>query len=136
MHYLSFGGCGVHPKPDAPLRATLTRHPSVADWSPMKANELVLVQGMADTKSALREWNTQPWQTLRVWLAWSLLTAVGLLVAVYVVALLSHPDPTPLALPGVNADATFADAQRVIFKNSLVLALHAMACVAGFLAGS
>jgi zinc transporter ZupT len=102
----------------------------------MKANELVLVQGMADTKSALREWNTQPWQTLRVWLAWSLLTAVGLLVAVYVVALLSHPDPTPLALPGVNADATFADAQRVIFKNSLVLALHAMACVAGFLAGS
>ena len=104
--------------------------------SRMKANELVLVQGMADTKSALREWNAQPWQTLRVWLGWSVLTAVGLLLAVYVVARLSAPDPTPLVLPGVNYEATFADAQHVIFKNSLVLALHAMACVAGFLAGS
>ena len=102
----------------------------------MKANELVLVQGMADTKSALREWNTRPWQTMRTWLLWSLGTAVGLLLAVYVVARLSTPDSTLLMLPGVHSDPTLNDAWYILFKNSLVLALHAMACVAGFLAGS
>jgi hypothetical protein len=102
----------------------------------VETNELVLVQGMADTKSALAEWNTRPWQTLRTWLGWSLLTAAGLLVAVYVVARLSRPDPSGLVIPGVNRDATFADVQHVLLRNSLVLALHSMACVAGFLAGS
>ncbi|HEX8066086.1 MAG TPA: hypothetical protein VF520_06130 [Thermoleophilaceae bacterium] len=102
----------------------------------MKANELVLVQGMSDTKSALAEWNLHPWRTLRVWLGWSLVTAVGLLLAVYVVARLSSPDPSGFELPGVDHDPTFADARHVLFRNSLVLALHGMACVAGFLAGS
>jgi hypothetical protein len=102
----------------------------------MKANELVLVQGMSDTKAALVEWNRHPWRTLRTWLMWSIVTAVGLLLAVYVVARLSEPDPTTIFIPGVHQDATWADAQHVLFRNSLVLALHAMACVAGFLAGS
>jgi hypothetical protein len=102
----------------------------------VNTNELVLVQGMAATKETLAEWNRAPWATLRVWLGWSLLTAVGLLVAVYVVATMSTPDPTRLTIPGVNRAAHFGDVQRVLFKNSLVLALHGMACVAGFLAGS
>jgi hypothetical protein len=102
----------------------------------MKANELVLVQGMSDTKAALAEWNRQPWQTLRVWLTWAVLTAVGLLVATYVVARLSAPDPSGLTIPGIGSDPQFSDAQHILFKNSLVLALHSMACVAGFLAGS
>jgi hypothetical protein len=102
----------------------------------VNTNELVLVQGMAATKETLAEWNRAPWATLRVWLGWSLLTAVGLLMAVYVVATMSTPDPTRLTIPGVNRPADFGDVQRVLFKNSLVLALHGMACVAGFLAGS
>ena len=102
----------------------------------VNTNELVLVQGMAATKETLAEWNRAPWATLRVWLGWSLLTAVGLLVAVYAVAQVSTPDPTRLLLPGLQYPATFEDVQGVLFKNSLVLALHGMACVAGFLAGS
>jgi uncharacterized membrane protein YdcZ (DUF606 family) len=102
----------------------------------MKTNELVLVQGMADTKAALAEWNRHPWRTLRVWLGWSLVTAIGLLFAVHVIATLSNPDPTPLTIPGVQREPRLSDAGHVLFKNSLVLALHAMACVAGFLAGS
>jgi uncharacterized membrane protein SpoIIM required for sporulation len=39
-------------------------------------------------------------------------------------------------LPGVNGPALFGDAQHVFFRNLLVLALHSMACVAGFMAGS
>jgi hypothetical protein len=102
----------------------------------VNTNELVLVQGMTATKETLAEWNRDPWGTLRGWLGWALLTAVGLLLAVYVVARLSTPDPTQLIIPGVQRDAHFGDAERVLLKNSLVLALHAMACVAGFLAGS
>ena len=107
-----------------------------ADARPVNTNELVLVQGMAATKDTLAEWNHDPWGTLRSWLGWAVLTAVGLLVAVYAVALMSTPDATQLIIPGVQRDATFDDAERVLLKNSLVLALHAMACVAGFLAGS
>ena len=57
-------------------------------------------------------------------------------MAVYVVAKLTTPDSSPLLLPGVTRDATLGDSGRVLFRNSLVLALHAMACVAGFIAGS
>lgn len=102
----------------------------------MNTNELVLVQGMAATRETLSEWNHAPWATLRVWLGWSLLTAVGLLATVYVVAKMSTPDPTRLTIPGVHYPASFEDVKHVLLKNSLVLALHGMACVAGFLAGS
>ncbi len=99
-------------------------------------NELVLVQGISDTRLTLAEWNRRPWPVFRTWLFWSVVTAVGLLCAVYVVATLSRPDPTPLVMPGVTRPATFGDAQHVFVRNFLVLALHSMACLAGFMAGS
>src|SRR5215212_9076835 len=102
----------------------------------MNTNELVLVQGMDATKATLRRWNADPWPVLRAWVGWSLLTTAGLLIAVLVVANVSQPDATRLVLPGVNAEATIGDLGHLLFRNSLVLALHAMACVAGFIAGS
>jgi hypothetical protein len=102
----------------------------------MNVNELVLVQGMKDTRAALEEWNRNPWPVVRAWLFASVGTAVALLIAVYLVARHSQPDPTRMILPGVHREATFADARHVVFRNLLVLALHAMACVAGFMAGS
>jgi hypothetical protein len=102
----------------------------------VNVNDLVLVQGMADTKLALREWNSNPWKALRPWLALSFAIACTLLFAVWFVAELSSSDPTPYILPGVNAPARWIDYGHVLYRNSLVLALHAMACVAGFMAGS
>jgi hypothetical protein len=102
----------------------------------MKTNELVLVQGMDATKATLRRWNANPWPVLRGWFVWSLITAAGLLVAVYVVAQVSQPDPSRLVLPGVNGPVQTSDIVHLLFRNSLVLALHAMACVAGFIAGN
>jgi hypothetical protein len=102
----------------------------------VKTNELVLVRGMDATKATLRRWNGNPWPVLRGWFAWSLITSAGLLVAVYVVAQASDPDPSRLVLPGVNAPVQTDDIVHLLFRNSLVLALHAMACVAGFIAGS
>jgi hypothetical protein len=102
----------------------------------MDTNQLVLVQGVDATKATLRRWNADPWPVLRSWVGWSVATAAGLLVAVYAVARLSQPDPSHLALPGVNSEASASDFARLMYRNGLVLALHAMACVAGFIAGS
>ena len=102
----------------------------------MKSKELALVRGMADTMDALRRWQRAPLAVVGPWAMWSLLTAVGLLTATWVVAMLTTPDPTPLLLVGIEESATPADYAYVLFRNSLVLALHALACVAGFIAGS
>ncbi len=102
----------------------------------MSVNDLVLVQGMRDTKLALARWNRAPGAALRPWCLLSAAIAVALLYAVYVVAKFTTPDKTVYLIPGYNVDATFADYGHVLFRNSLVLALHALACVAGFMAGS
>jgi Stage II sporulation protein M len=102
----------------------------------MNVNELVLVQGMDDTKRALRRWNADPLHVLRPWFLLSALISCGLLAAVYVVATVTTPDSTRYFIPGYHQDATLYDYLHVLYRNSLVLALHAMACVAGFMAGS
>jgi hypothetical protein len=102
----------------------------------MSVNDLVLVQGMADTRRALARWNREPGEALGPWLALSLLIAVTLLFAVYAVAKLTPTDATRWAYPGVTAPATGADYLHILIRNALVLSLHALACVAGFMAGS
>ena len=102
----------------------------------MRHEELALVRGMADTKAALRRWQHSPMAVVAPWTAWSLLTAIGLLAATWLVATLTTPDVTPLHLVGIDHPAQMRDYAFVLFRNSLVLALHALACVAGFIAGS
>jgi hypothetical protein len=102
----------------------------------MSVNDLVLVRGMTDTRLALDRWNRQPSRVLGPWLGVSALIAVGLLVSIWVVALVSPPDPTLFAIPGYNVPAGVEDYLHVLYRNALVLALHALACVAGFIAGS
>jgi len=101
------------------------------------ANDFALVQGLRDTRSTLEGWNRAPGPVLKLWVLGSLAISVALLGTVWVVASLITPDPTPIFLPGLYGEPTGAvDVLRVIGRNSLVLALHAMACVAGFIAGS
>ncbi|MGI9082380.1 MAG: hypothetical protein ACR2FZ_08880 [Thermoleophilaceae bacterium] len=102
----------------------------------MSLNDLVLVQGMKDSRIALERWQGAPLRVLAPWLGVSALITLGLLLAILVIATLSEPDPTRFAIPGLTAPATGADYLHVLYRNSLVLALHAMACVAGFIAGS
>lgn len=102
----------------------------------MKAEQLALVQGMADTRAALRRWRSAPASVLGPWAALSLAIAVGLLMATWLVATLTDPDPTFIALTGVHQPATLGDYGYYLVRNSLVLALHALACVAGFIAKS
>ncbi|TMK97350.1 MAG: hypothetical protein E6G41_18400 [Actinobacteria bacterium] len=96
----------------------------------------MLVRGIAHTRETLDEWNDRPWPVLGQWLAGSLAISTLLLASVWIVAICSTPDATLFLLPGLHTPPSFEQVGHVLFRNGLVLALHAMACVAGFMAGS
>jgi hypothetical protein len=100
------------------------------------ANSHVLSHGMRDTRLALEAWSGRPWSVLRSWLVLSVAIALALLGAVWVVAGLLTPDITPIHLPGLTEPSSPGDLLPILWRNSLVLALHATACIAGFIAGS
>jgi hypothetical protein len=98
--------------------------------------DYVVVQGLRDTRATFAMWHADKWRVLLPWFAGALGIAVLLLAAVWVVAKMVTPDPSPIGLAGVTHDSTLEDAWPILYRNSLVLALHSMACVAGFIAGS
>ncbi|HEX8205496.1 MAG TPA: hypothetical protein VF587_05500 [Solirubrobacteraceae bacterium] len=102
----------------------------------MNGHDLAVVQGWADTRATLRTRNAAPFAVLGRWVRLSLLITGALLLAVLVVAFSSTPDVTGMLLPGVTTEAGWDDFGTVIFRNSLVLALHSLACLAGFIAKS
>jgi hypothetical protein len=102
----------------------------------MRAEQLAVVQGWPDTVRTLWRWNRAPWRVLAVWALGSLAVTALLLWATWIVAISSIPDPATYAYPGLTRPATGHDFGFVLFRNGLVLALHSLACVAGFIAGS
>ena len=102
----------------------------------MRSEELAVVQGWADTRATLSRWNDRPAAILRPWALASLAVAVLLLTATWLIATIATPDEWDASFPGVTHRAELADYGFVLFRNGLVLALHALACVAGFMAGS
>jgi hypothetical protein len=102
----------------------------------VSVNEFVLLQGLRETRGALRRWNADPWPMLCAWALGALGVACLLLAGVWTVASLATPDLTALTIPGITTPAEPGDTLPILFRNSLVLALHATACVAGFIAGS
>jgi len=99
-------------------------------------NQHVFSNGMQDTRAALEDWREAHWYVLRGWLALSLAIALALLGAVWIVAGLLTPDLTPIHLPGLTEPSDPGDLLPILWRNSLVLALHATACIAGFIAGA
>ena len=99
-------------------------------------NEHVFSHGIQDTRETFAAWNGRPWAVLRAWLALSVAIAVSLLAATWVVSGLLTPDLTPIHLPGLTEPSAPSDLLPILYRNSLVLALHATACVAGFIAGA
>jgi hypothetical protein len=99
-------------------------------------NQHVFSHGIQDTRETIDAWSGRPWPVLRGWLALSLAIALTLLAATWFVAGLLTPDLTPLHLPGLTSPSEASDMLPILYRNSLVLALHATACVAGFIAGA
>lgn len=102
----------------------------------MDASAYALVHGLRRTRGTLEVWRRQPTRVLGRWVAGSVLAATGLLLAVFLIAyVIGAPsqvaDTRPPFVPG-----NLRDVAGILRHNILVLALHAMACVAGFIAGS
>jgi Stage II sporulation protein M len=100
------------------------------------ANQHVLSHGMRDTRETFEVWNEQPWAVLRGWVGLSVAIALALLTATWFVAGTQTADLTPIHLPGLTSASEPGDLLPILLRNATVLALHATACVAGFIAGA
>jgi uncharacterized membrane protein SpoIIM required for sporulation len=99
-------------------------------------NHYVFVRGARQTQGTLARWSEEPWPVLRSWVGGGMAVAIALLCVVWIISSVAQPDPTPLSIPGVTEAPSAASVFQILFGNSLVLALHAFACVAGFIAGA
>ncbi len=97
---------------------------------------LALLQGLRDTRAAFDRWNENPRRVLAPWARVAVAIALTMLGAVWLVAETTTPDPTTTLLAGLNVAADGEAIARILLRNSLVLLLHALACVAGFIAGA
>jgi hypothetical protein len=102
----------------------------------MDASAYAFAHGVRRTRETLQLWQRTPFKVVGRWVAGSALAAAGLLAAVLVVASLDHGYQQILSLQPPFAVGNAAEVLRIVRSNLLVLALHAMACVAGFIAGS
>jgi hypothetical protein len=102
----------------------------------MNANQYVFVHGMRQTRSILERWGENPWPVLRTWFLGAVLISLGLLSAVTLIASHLIPDYGFHYSPSIPEGPDPARILQIAGRNSLVLALHAFACVAGFIAGA
>ena len=101
----------------------------------MDVSAYAFAHGVRRTRATLAGWQRNPTGVIARWTAGSALAACTLLGAVWLIALLDiRHTPVTLRPPFVVGGG--ADVAGVLTRNLLVLALHAMACVAGFIAGS
>jgi hypothetical protein len=102
----------------------------------MEANRYVFTHGIRRTRSVLEDWGGRPWPVLGTWFLGATLIALGLLSAVTLIASLLTPDYGFRYTPTIPQGPEFGRMLEVLGRNSLVLALHAFACIAGFIAGA
>jgi len=102
----------------------------------MNANDYVLAQGWRDTRGSFETWQRGRWSVLGGWAALSLAIAFTLLGATWAVANLVTADISPITLAGVTHPVDLSDYLHILLRNGAVLAFHATACVAGFIAGA
>lgn len=102
----------------------------------MHANDYAVAQGLRDARATIDVWQQGRWSVLGGWAALSLAIACALLLATWTVAGLVTPDITRISLPGITHSVDLEDFLRIMARNSTVLAFHALACVAGFIAGA
>jgi hypothetical protein len=107
----------------------------VADAHRVDVSAYAFAHGVRHTRATLAAWQQNPRAVVLRWAAGSAVAACALLGAVWLIAALDiRHQLIALRPPFVVGDG--ADVAGVLLRNVLVLALHAMACVAGFIAGS
>jgi hypothetical protein len=107
-----------------------------ADQERVNASANAFAYGVLRTRGTLRGWREGHWRIMFRWSAGSACAALGLLAAVLVISALAGGAAEAIPSEPPFAAGNTADVLSVFGRNLLVLALHAMACVAGFIAGS
>ena len=102
----------------------------------MHANDYALAHGIRDTRATVESWQQGGWAVLGQWGALSFAIACALLAATLIVSGFMVSDPTRLGIAGVTHPVDIGDFLGILARNATVLAFHAMACVAGFIAGA
>jgi hypothetical protein len=102
----------------------------------MDVSAYAFAHGVEHTRATLRAWQRTPLRVIGGWVAGSALAAVSLLLAVWAVASLDHGYQQVITLQPPFEVGDLGNVAGLLGANALVLALHAMACVAGFMAGS
>ncbi|HEY4428481.1 MAG TPA: hypothetical protein VGN08_09790 [Solirubrobacteraceae bacterium] len=102
----------------------------------MDASAYAFAHGVRHTRATLDTWKRSPGPVLGRWFAGAAAAAAGLLIAVWVIASLDNGYEQVIVLRPPFAVGDVGNVLAVLRSNLLVLALHAMACVAGFIAGS
>jgi hypothetical protein len=97
-----------------------------------EVRELSFVRGWPETRETLGEWRRRP-ATILVWLLASAGIAALLLTLVWIVGERSPVSPErPAHLPGTPYGDQAAHMFQLLRNNMVVLALHAVACFAGY----
>jgi hypothetical protein len=109
--------------------------PGRADATNVDVSAYAFAHGVRHTRATLAAWQRDPSRVIARWTAGSTLAACVLLGAVWLIAVLDVRQPV-IALRPPFVVGNLSDVAGVLARNLLVLALHAMACVAGFIAGS
>lgn len=95
--------------------------------------DISIVKGWPATVETLGRWAARPFRTLAPWLLVSALIAAALLGLTWLVAAASPPDPTyPDVMPANVAERPDFYFAHYVRSNMLVLALHTMACLGGY----
>jgi hypothetical protein len=97
------------------------------------AERLAVLAGWDDTRAAFQRWNRQPWHVVRDWAGTSLLIGMALLLATWLVATYVA-GPTRTSFPSFSGARTASLAAGIFGRNLLVLIMHALICVAGYMA--
>jgi hypothetical protein len=109
---------------------------SPAAQAPPPSEGFVVAEGLRESRATFSRWLADPGPVVGPWFAGALAVACLLLLAVWVVSMVVTGDSTAYFIPGLHSEATIDDAGGILGRNLLVLALHATACVAGYIAGS
>jgi hypothetical protein len=102
----------------------------------MDASAYAFAHGVRRTRTTLSAWQRAPGKVIGRWAAGSAVAAGGLLLAVLAVASVDGHYEQAIQLAPPFAVGNWGNVAHILESNLLVLALHAMACVAGFIAGS
>jgi len=102
----------------------------------MDASAYAFTHGVRRTRETLTLWQSRPLPVVGRWMLGSFVTAVAMLLAVLCVAAADRHVTLGLTLEPPFVAGGPSDVLGLLEHNGLVLALHAMACVAGFIAGS